>query len=107
MTTHIPSLTLPRAIFEQPAASILLPIVLGSAVGFGVTSQKTSFMYKKLKQPPGNPPREIFGPVWTVLYGLMGYAAYRAWNTGMSSFDAKKVLLTKVNTLLPRRFGSC
>jgi benzodiazapine receptor len=34
--------------------------------------------------------------MWTLLYGLMGYAAHRAWTTGMGSFDAKKVLLTKV-----------
>lgn len=34
--------------------------------------------------------------MWTLLYASMGYAAYRAWNTGMNSFDANKVLLTKV-----------
>jgi len=34
MTTFIRSLTLPAAVFEIPAASILLPIALGTAVGF-------------------------------------------------------------------------
>ena len=34
MTTHISSLTLPNFIFEQPAVSILLPIALGTGVGF-------------------------------------------------------------------------
>ena len=33
---------------------------------------------RSLKQPPLRPPPYVFGPVWTVLYGLMGYAAYRA-----------------------------
>ena len=28
--------------------------------------------------PPGNPPREAFGPVWTILYGLMGWASHKA-----------------------------
>jgi hypothetical protein len=31
-----------------------------------------------------------------MLYGAMGYAAFRAWSTAMNSFDAKKVLLAKV-----------
>jgi translocator protein len=31
-----------------------------------------------MKQPPFRPPPYVFGPAWTVLYGLMGYAAHRA-----------------------------
>lgn len=34
MTTYIPSLTLPEAVFNSPAASILLPITVGTAIGF-------------------------------------------------------------------------
>ena len=34
MTTFIPSITIPAAIFANPAASILLPIALGTAVGY-------------------------------------------------------------------------
>jgi hypothetical protein len=37
MTTFIPSLTIPAAVFANPAASILLPIALGSAVGWTVS----------------------------------------------------------------------
>lgn len=49
-----------------------------------------------IKQPPLRPPPYVFGPVWTALYGVMGWAAYRAWNTGMSSWDPEKIQLTKV-----------
>ncbi len=35
MTTFIPSITIPEAVFLNPAASVLLPIALGTAVGFG------------------------------------------------------------------------
>jgi translocator protein len=45
----------------------------------------------ELKQPPYRPPPQVFGPVWTILYGLMGYSAYRAWTVGMSSLDPLKV----------------
>ena len=34
MSTFIPSLTLPASVFAQPAASILLPVGAGLAVGF-------------------------------------------------------------------------
>jgi benzodiazapine receptor len=85
MTAYIPALTLPHAIFANPAASILLPIALGTAVGYSTRPDETKKTYRALKQPPLRPPPEVFGPVWTVLYGLMGYAAYRAVNTGLSA----------------------
>jgi translocator protein len=33
--------------------------------------------------------------MWTALYGLMGYGAYRAYTTGMASLDPTKVELTR------------
>lgn len=33
--------------------------------------------------------------MWTLLYGLMGYAAYRAWTTGINSFSPSTIDLTK------------
>jgi len=99
MTTYIPSFTLPAVVFEQPAASILLPIAAGTAVGFSSRPKQVQNTYLALRQPPLRPPPWIFGPVWTLLYGLMGYSAYRAWNAGLTSLDAKKVLLAKVTKL--------
>jgi benzodiazapine receptor len=101
MTTFIPSLTLPAALFANPAASILLPIALGTAVGFAVRPKETQKTYMALKQPPYRPPPYVFGPAWTVLYGLMGFAAYRAYDTGMSPFaSTEKHLLTKQGATL-------
>ncbi|KAI7296983.1 hypothetical protein KC352_g15 [Hortaea werneckii] len=101
MTTYVPSLTLPAITFEHPAAAILLPIAAGTAVGFSTRPKETQRTYLALRQPPLRPPPQVFGPVWTLLYGLMGYAAYRAWNAGVGSFDAKKVLLAKHSKELP------
>lgn len=41
----------------------------------------------QLRQPAYRPPPWLFGPAWTVLYGLMGYSAYRAMNTGLTSIN--------------------
>lgn len=96
MTAHIPSLTLPAIIFETPAASILLPIAAGTAVGFSTRPEETEKTYLALRQPPLRPPPWIFGPVWTTLYGLMGYGAYRAWTIGMNSVDPMKASWARV-----------
>jgi len=99
MTTYIPSITLPSFIFDRPAASILLPLALGNAVGY-LTRPDTKQRYKELKQPNGNPPGYIFGPVWTLLYGAMGYAAWHAWSTGASSINPLTASLAKQGATL-------
>ena len=42
MTTYIPALTLPEAVFNSLPASVLLPIALGSAVGYAT---RRTFMF--------------------------------------------------------------
>ncbi|KAK4981875.1 hypothetical protein LTR66_009636 [Elasticomyces elasticus] len=100
MTTYIPSVTLPGFLFEQPAAAILLPVALGTGVGFSVRPSETQKTYLALKQPPYRPPPQVFGPVWTLLYASMGYSAYRAWTTGMSSLNPVTVELAKQGATL-------
>ena len=38
--------------------------------------------FEPLKAPPLTPPASIFPIVWTVLYMMMGLAAYLVWNSG-------------------------
>ncbi|KAL6869241.1 hypothetical protein ACO1O0_000565 [Amphichorda felina] len=94
MTTYMPSITIPQAVFLHPAASVALPIALGTAVGYSTRLLDTQKTYLSLKQPPLRPPPWVFGPVWTVLYGIMGYAAYRATNTGLSPFSSPDTIRT-------------
>ena len=66
-------------------------------------ARETQKTYLALKQPPLRPPPYLFGPVWTLLYGLMGYSAHRAWTAGQLAnspviYGLAKVLL---ETALP------
>jgi tryptophan-rich sensory protein len=58
--------------------AILLPIFMGIIVGV-TTGSSISSWYPTLRKPTWNPPSWIFGPVWTVLYGLMGLASWLVW----------------------------
>lgn len=42
----------------------------------------TDGWYAALRKPAWNPPGWLFGPVWTVLYAMMGVAAWMVWREG-------------------------
>ena len=48
----------------------------GAQVSPGIASAE---WYDSIQKPDWNPPSWIFGPVWTVLYTLMGIAAWLVW----------------------------
>ena|SRR5665213_1702586 len=50
-----------------------------AAVGGVVTRRGRGIWYRLLRKPSFNPPDWLFGPVWTTLYGLMSWSAYRIW----------------------------
>ncbi|CBF84569.1 hypothetical protein AN8959.2 [Aspergillus nidulans FGSC A4] len=70
------SFVLPQAIFASPLLATLTPVATGSTIGYLVNRYGTKPKYHALKQPPASPPSWLFPPVWTLLYGLTGYASY-------------------------------
>lgn len=52
-----------------------------AAIGAAASVQAGTF-YAQLARPEWAPPGPVFGPVWTVLYALMGIAAWLVWRIG-------------------------
>jgi len=69
------SLSLPPYIPKYLPLSLLH--ILGGTTGTPIVLRATKSWYKRISLPPWIPPNSIFGPVWTTLYGLMGYSLHR------------------------------
>lgn len=73
---------LPVPVHRRPTTQELAGLVAWLAVAFAAAAigaaasiQAESF-YSQLVRPSWAPPPGVFGPVWTVLYGIMGVAAW-------------------------------
>ncbi len=61
--------------------SAVLICELAGVIGSVFTISAIPAWYETLKKPSFNPPNWIFGPVWTLLYLLMGIALYLVWQS--------------------------
>lgn len=58
--------------------SLILPF-LAMSIGGLFTASSVSAWYIELQKPGFNPPSWVFGPVWAILYLLMGISLYLIW----------------------------
>jgi translocator protein len=54
---------------------------IAAAIG-SIASINAGPFYQQLTRPDWAPPATVFGPAWTVLYTLMGIAAWLVWRRG-------------------------
>jgi len=64
---------------------------IASGIG-AMASIRSDTFYGQLVQPAWAPPASVFGPVWTILYAMMGIAAWLVWRTG--GFRANRAALS-------------
>jgi tryptophan-rich sensory protein len=77
--------------FFKLTASIAICEVVGIA-GSVFTASSVAIWYNTLNKPLFSPPNWIFGPVWAVLYLLMGVSLYLVWSKGFGSKKGKAAL---------------
>jgi benzodiazapine receptor len=67
--------------------------LLVGAVSGGITATSVHSWYLTLTAPPGTPPNAVFGPVWTVLYVMIGVAAWLIWRRDGSADSRRRSAL--------------
>jgi tryptophan-rich sensory protein len=65
---------------------IVLLLILTACYGVGFIGSQATLTgvrgwYLTIAKPSWTPPGWLFAPVWTVLYGMMGAAAYLVWQS--------------------------
>lgn len=71
--------------------ALALPQLAGG-LGAVFTASAIPAWYAYLAKPALNPPSWVFGPVWTVLYLLMGIALYLVWRKGTENRESRQAL---------------
>ena len=72
----------PRSLSSQLVGLLgwLFAAFAAGAVG-AVASVDAAAFYAQLSKPSWAPPASVFGPVWSALYALMGFAAWLVWRS--------------------------
>jgi len=65
--------------------AILIPQIIGGA-GAIFTTPKIQGWYVTLNKPFFSPPNWVFGPVWTILFLMMGISLYLRWGKNLKWF---------------------
>jgi tryptophan-rich sensory protein len=73
---------------------------LAGIIGSIFTTPSIPGWYAALAKPPFNPPNWVFAPVWTLLYALMGIAAYLVYEKGLKRNEVRKALTVFAGQLL-------
>lgn len=75
--------------YKKLIFSLAVPLLVGGISG--LITRNSVEVFESLIKPPFAPPAWIFGPVWTVLYLLMGISLYRVLKEKDS--DIQKALI--------------
>ena len=72
-------------------------ILVGASAGL-VTATSVREWYPHIAKPSWTPPGAVFGPVWSVLYILMGVSAWLIWrnSTGLTRRRALLIFATQL-----------
>ncbi len=77
----------------------LVACILTGTIGYFLTSPYIKSWYALINKPSWTPPNWLFGPVWTILFLLMGLALYLIVS-GKKSKDATDAVLVFAAQLL-------
>jgi len=84
----------------------ILATELAGIVGSFFTVSSVDSWYQFLIKPVGNPPSWVFGPVWTILYALMGISFYLIWTSKAEKITKQTAMIVFGGQLVLNAFWS-
>lgn len=91
--------------FFKLIVSLAVPLLVG-VMGSFFTMPSITNWYASLAKPALNPPNWVFGPVWTLLFILMGVSAYLVWRKGLKNKAVQLTLAIFIFQLFLNSFWS-
>lgn len=71
----------------------IVACLAAGAIGSVFTRSAIPTWYATLQKPVFSPPNWLFAPVWTLLYILMGIAAFLVWRKGLENRQVRIALI--------------
>lgn len=78
--------------FLKLIIALIIP-QLFAIIGSLFTTTSIGSWYSLIEKPAFNPPNWVFAPVWTILYLLMGIAAFLVWRQGLDKKEVRSALI--------------
>ena len=71
-----------------------------AALGGLSTASSVKGWYAEINKPSWTPPNVVFGPVWTILYGLIAWSGWRFWKSHASNTRTSTLRLFAMQMVL-------
>jgi len=82
--------------YLKGALILIVLIIISQLAGIlssSISSVSFKAAYTELEKPSFSPPSWVFGPVWAILYTLMGISAYLVFRAGVKKPEVKTALI--------------
>lgn len=88
----MPTISVPaRSPWPRIAIAVGITLTIGLLAGLSMSGSWYGW-YAQLQKPSFAPPTWVFGPVWTLLYVLMGIGAGLVWRAGTEQAGVRRAL---------------
>lgn len=84
---------MPKKISWNKLLVSIIVCQLAGAIGSIFTFEAIPSWYAQINKASFNPPNWLFGPVWTILYLLMGISLYLVWQAAEKNKKANSAML--------------